>query len=53
MKTNINEKVKSKNLEEVWSWKDKLSDDMCKKSFEEVRKLLDSSIEEYKRIIKE
>ena len=53
MKTNTNEKVKSNNLEEVWSWKDKSSDDMSEKSFDEVRKILDSCMEEYKKITKE
>jgi hypothetical protein len=53
MNTRINEKVKSKNLEAVWVWKDKLSDDMRKKTFKEVKKILDSGIEEYKKTLKE
>ena len=51
MNTNTDEKVKSKNLEEVWKWKDKLSDDMRGKSFEEVRRILDKGMQKYSDII--
>ncbi|MBN2440868.1 MAG: hypothetical protein JXJ04_05970 [Spirochaetales bacterium] len=52
MNTNINERVKSKNLEEVWKWKDTLSEDMRGKSFEEVRRILDKGMQNYSDIIK-
>ncbi len=45
------EKIKSKSLEEVWKWKDELSDDLRGKSFEEVKKILKNGMEDYKKVL--
>jgi hypothetical protein len=46
------EKIRSKNLDEVWKWKDEVSDEFRGKTFDEVKKILKKSMEEYKAKVK-
>ena len=45
------EKIKSKSLEEVWKWKDELSNELRGKSFDQVKKMLKKSMDEYNKTI--
>ena len=53
MKTITGEKLKSKNFEQVWEWKDKVSNDIRDISFEKEKNKLQESKEKFQYILKE